>query len=94
MFPSLIIYPCPAKLSKTFDNSEQVWIEKSQYFVGISKAVREYQIGGYQVMAKYLKDRKGRKLSGEEIEHYMGVATALRRTIEVQREIDEVVNAD
>ncbi|MEA2074982.1 MAG: hypothetical protein U9O85_04540 [Euryarchaeota archaeon] len=42
-------------------------------------------------MAKYLKDRKGRKLSSKEIEHYMKVAGAIRGTIAVQGEIDDAV---
>ena len=68
---------------------ERVYFNKTQYFEGVPKEVWEYQIGGYQVLAKYLKDRK-RKLSLEEIEHYMKVVKALKRTIEVQTEIDEV----
>ena len=62
------------------ENSERVWINKEQYFDGISKNVWEYRIGAYQVMAKYLKDRKKREkleLSLEEIEHYMRVAKAI-----------------
>ncbi len=65
------------------EETRRVYFNKEQYFEGISKAVWEYQIGGYQVMAKYLKDRKGRELSKEEIEHYMRVAKAIERTIEV-----------
>ena len=45
----------------------------------------------YQVMAKYLKDRrKGMELSPEEIVRYMKIAKAIRLTIEVQGEVDEV----
>ena len=72
------------------ENSERVWINKEQYFDGISKGVWEYRIGAYQVMAKYLKDRKKRELPLEKIEHYMKVAKAIARTIEVQGEVDEV----
>jgi predicted helicase len=73
------------------ENSERVWINKEQYFDGISKEVWEYRIGAYQVLAKYLKDRKKekRKLSLEEIEHYMRVAKAIERTIEVQGEVED-----
>nr|QNO57156.1 hypothetical protein HJKONFEM_00006 [Methanosarcinales archaeon ANME-1 ERB7] len=48
----------------------------------------EYRIGAYQVMAKYLKDRKKRELSLEEIEHYRRVAKAITRTIEVQEKVE------
>ncbi len=41
-------------------------------------------------MEKYLKDRKGRKLSLDEINHYMKVAKAIRLTIELQQKIDDI----
>ncbi len=40
------------------------------------------------MLAKYLKDRKKRELPLEKIEHYMKVAKAIARTIEVQGEVD------
>lgn len=67
-----------------------VYINKEQYFEGIPKDVWEYQIGGYQVCEKWLKDRKGRRLSLEEIKHYCNIVTALQKTIEVQKEIDAI----
>jgi len=72
------------------EKTERVYFNEEQYFEGISKAVWEYQIGGYQVAAKYLKDRKKRELSQEEIEHYMKVVKAIEMTIEVQKRIEDV----
>ena len=72
------------------EENRRVYFDKEQYFEGISKAVWEYQIGGYQVMAKYLKDRKKRELSLEAIEHYRRMAKAIERTIEVQGEVEKV----
>ena len=40
-------------------------------------------------MEKYLKDRRGRKLSLDEINHYMKVAKAIRLTVELQEKVDE-----
>jgi len=56
----------------------------------IGKVVWEYQIGGYQVCHKWLKDRKRRALSLEEIKHYCKVVTAINKTIETQKDIDAV----
>ena len=67
-----------------------VHINDDQYFEGIEPEDWEYQIGGYQVCAKWLKDRKGRKLSLEEIKHYCKVVTALEKTISIQNEIDKL----
>jgi len=50
------------------EENERVYFNKEQYFEGISKEVWEYQIGAYQVLAKYLKDRRKRELSLQEIE--------------------------
>ncbi len=80
------------KVEKIFydKKTSRVYINKEQYFEGIPEEVWEYQIGAYQVMEKYLKDRKGRKLSLEEINNYMKVEKALRLTIELQKKIDKV----
>jgi len=68
----------------------RVYINKKQYFEGVSKEVWEYHVGAYQVMKKYLKDRRRRELSLEEINHYMKIAKAIELTIETQSEIDDV----
>ncbi|MEW6674807.1 MAG: type ISP restriction/modification enzyme [Nitrospirota bacterium] len=70
--------------------NQRVFLNKKQYFEGVSKEVWEYRIGSYQVMEKYLKDRKGRKLSLDEINHYIKVAKAIRLTVELQEKIDDI----
>jgi predicted helicase len=72
------------------EESQRVFINKDQYFERIQKQVWEYQIGAYRAMEKYLKDRKSRKLSLDEINHYMKVAKAILLTIGLQEKIDEV----
>jgi predicted helicase len=72
-------------------DEERVYInEEMQYFEGIPEEVWEYQIGGYQVLDKWLYDRRERPLGNDEIQHYCRVATALYHTIELQEEIDEL----
>ena len=72
------------------EKAKRVYINRAQYFEGVSSEVWKYRIGAYQVLHKYLKDRKGRKLSLDEINHYMKVAKAIRLTIEIQDRIDKV----
>ncbi|MBI3377390.1 MAG: N-6 DNA methylase [Nitrospirae bacterium] len=76
------------KVEKPRYEKGKLYINKDQYFEGISHEVWEYQIGGYQVCDKWLKDRKGRPLSLDDITHYCKVVTALKKTIEVQSKID------
>ena len=70
--------------------SERVYINETQYFEGVPPEVWEYQIGGYQVGHKWLKDRKGRKLSAAEIRTYCHIVTALAKTVKVQNAVDEL----
>lgn len=72
------------------EKEQRVYINELQYFSGVASKVWNYQIGGYQVLDKWLKDRKGRTLSAEDVKHYCQVATALSKTIEVQKEIDKL----
>jgi predicted helicase len=72
------------------EKGKRVYLNKGQYFEGISRDVWEYRIGAYKVMEKYLKDRKGRKLSLSEINHYMKVAKAIDMTIMLQENINKI----
>lgn len=78
----------PRFVSAQRDNGK-IWINKEQYFDGIKEEVWQYQIGGYQVCEKWLKDRKERILSLDEIKTYSKIVTALSKTIELQNEIDK-----
>jgi len=77
------------KLSYKGDE-KRVYINKNQYFEGVEEGIWEYQIGGYQVAKKWLKDRKGIALSPDDIKHYCRVITALKKTMEVQQDIDSL----
>ncbi len=69
---------------------ERVWINKEQYFEGVPSEVWEFHIGGYQVCSKWLKDRKGRTLSYDDIKHYGRIVSALSETIRLMGVVDEV----
>lgn len=69
----------------------RVWINAAQYFQGIPPALWDFHIGGYQVLAKWLKDRKGRMLNFDELIHYQRIVAALQRTLEIQQEIDAAI---
>ncbi len=71
---------------------QAVWINKTQFFKPVPQAVWEFHIGGYQVLDKYLKSRKGRTLSLDEINHVGAVADSLAFTIEQMAKIDEAYN--
>lgn len=68
----------------------RVWINDQQYFDGVPKLAWEFYIGGYQPTQKWLKDRKGRQLSYENIVHYQKVIVALTETDHLMKEIDKV----
>jgi len=68
----------------------RVYINNDQYFEGIRQEVWSYQIGGYQVMFQWHKDRKARVLSLEDIKQYCKIATSIGKTIEIQEKIDEI----
>ena len=68
----------------------RLWINDSQYFDKIPVIAWEFYIGGYQPAQKWLKDRKGRKLSYEDILHYQKIIVALTETDHLMKEIDEI----
>ena len=78
------------KVEKIKYGQGKVYLNNDQYFEGILSEVWQYQIGGYQVCDKWLKDRKGRILSLDDIRHYCKVVTAIKKTIEIQKKIDNL----
>jgi hypothetical protein len=69
----------------------RVYINKTQYFEGVEPDVWAFQIGGYQVLHKWLKDRRGRKLSFDDLFHYQKIVVALKETMRLMEEIDELI---
>ncbi|MFB3917256.1 MAG: type ISP restriction/modification enzyme [Terriglobales bacterium] len=73
------------------DTKERVWINSEQFFDGVSPEVWEYHIGGYPACHKWLKDRKGRKLSYDEVQHWQRIVVAIKESIRLAGEIDAAI---
>ena len=67
----------------------KVFINSKQHFTKVPKKAWEFYIGGYQPAQKWLKDRKGRCLTADEIEHYQKIITVLIETDRLMQEIDK-----
>jgi predicted helicase len=72
----------------------KVYINKTQYFGGVPKAVWKFQIGGYQVLDKWLKYRKDRELSYSDKEHFKEIVNILWFTIHQMERIDEILKEE
>ena len=72
-------------------SDEKVWINKTQYFDHIREEIWEFHIGGYRVADKWLKDRKGRTLSFDDLEHYRKIIATLGLTMELMQQIDDAI---
>ncbi|MES2427951.1 MAG: type ISP restriction/modification enzyme [Bacteroidota bacterium] len=68
----------------------RVYINQGQYFEGVPASTWQFYIGGYQPAQKWLKDRKGRELSFEDIQHYQRMIVALSETERLMGEIDKI----
>jgi len=82
-FPKFVVYDD--------DQTGYVFINKTQYFKGVPSEVWDFHIGGYQVCEKWLKDRRGRQLSFDDLMHYQKVVVALKETIRLMEEIDKAI---
>lgn len=73
---------------------KRVYINKEkQHFDNVPEETWNFRVGGYQVLDKWLKDRKGRVLSSEDVGHYRRVVATLHETRQIMEEIDEVIEA-
>ena len=75
------------------DSSGRVYINPSQYFEGVTPETWELTIGGYRPAEKWLKDRRRRTLSFDDIAHYQRVCAALAETPQLMARIDEAIES-
>jgi predicted helicase len=73
------------------DTPGRVYINRKQYFEGISPDLWQFPVGGYRPMYQWLKDRKGRVLTNDDLTHYQRIAVALTETMRLMQEIDQVI---
>ena len=71
-------------VSKAFWQNEKMYINATSYFDKVSKAVFDYEIGSYQVLQKYLKERNEEILSLDKIEHLQNMIKVLTKTVEFE----------
>jgi hypothetical protein len=70
------------------DATGRVYINELQYFTNVPLVAQEFFIGGYQPAQKWLKDRKGRTLIFDDIQHYRKIIASLSETDRLMGEID------
>jgi hypothetical protein len=71
----------------------RAYVNKEQYFENVPLEVWEFHVGGYQVCEKWLKDRKARALSYDDIQTYRKITESLRQTLRLAAEIDRAIPA-
>lgn len=77
-------------VEKVQREDDRVYINKAQYFGEVSDIAWNFWIGGYQPAQKWLKDRKGRKLTADDLMHYQKIIKALVETDRLMKKIDAV----
>jgi len=80
----------PIKTVRYLESEGRIILDTGYFVEGVAPEVWRCRIGGYQVCEKWLKDRKGRTLTPDDIRHYGRLVTALQKTLEIQEEIDKL----
>jgi len=80
----------PVDLTVYDPRNQRIYANKNLFFSPVPKDVWNFQIGGYQVLDRYLKYRKGRNLTLDEKENIINIVKVLRFTIDQMIKIDEI----
>ncbi len=78
------------KVYINYDKTSPLGIEGLQFFANVPEIAWNFYIGGYQPAQKWLKDRKDRELSYDDIRHYQKIIVALTETNRLMKEIDKI----
>ncbi len=92
-FPVLGSNVVEPRYPKYDENTGRIYINEIQYFEGVQSDVWGYVVGGYEVSAKWLEDRRGGKLSYDEIITYQKILTAIKLSLGIMQDLDGVVQS-
>ena len=73
---------------KPLGENGRVFINDTQYFDDVPQIAWSFHIGGYQPAQKWLKDRKGRELTFDDIRHYQKIIKILAETDRIMKTIE------
>ncbi len=74
------------------ETAGRVWINGNQYFDNVAPDIYQLTVGGYVPAEKWLKDRKGRRLSSDDVAHYRAIIAVLAETVHRMTEIDAIID--
>lgn len=82
-------------LADVSGNQGKVCINATSGFANVHRPVWQHTIGGYQVLHKWLDDRRkaGRSLSQDDITHWLRVYAALEATQALMQQVDAAIKA-
>jgi len=72
------------------EQNQRIHINKTQYFEGISDEEWNFYIGGHQVLGRWLKEMKERKLSLDDIRNFIKIIAFIRETIKIMQKLDDL----
>ncbi|MFX0065776.1 MAG: type ISP restriction/modification enzyme [Candidatus Hermodarchaeota archaeon] len=85
--------PSKKRLLPGFQNGiGTIPINDSQYFRGVPQKVWEFNIGGYQICHKWLKYRKNKKLTRDEIIYFQKIVVMIKETLLIMKKIEELID--
>lgn len=70
-----------------------IWVNPQTKIASTSEAAWHFEIGSYQVCHKWLRDRRGLRLSSGDIEAYRHLIKVVVSTMKRMQEIDEAISA-
>lgn len=78
-------------IDKIAFKDNRVYINKNCYFSDVPEAVYSFIVGGYQPCNRWLRERKGRTLTPEELLMYRSIVLSITETIRVMEELESII---
>ncbi|GAA0337338.1 hypothetical protein GCM10008967_29530 [Bacillus carboniphilus] len=72
-------------------HESKIYINEKQYFENIDFDVWDYKIGGYKVCEKWIKYRKNRVLTYNDLVYFQQIVSVIYETIQIQKNIDQEI---
>ena len=83
--------PLPLLPGKNDSAWGMLLINKQQSFQPVPQQVWDFKVGGYHICHKWLNYRKGRILTGKDVQHFINIILILNETAIIMAKIDRTI---
>lgn len=71
--------------------NETIYLNKASWIANVPESVWNYYVGSYLPVQKWIKDRKGKMITQDDLDYFIDIISNVYRILQITDELDEII---